>query len=770
MTWSGYSEQGQGSQERGPSTFAFQPGTSPRAQGTSSVSVNAGYQRGQDIGSALTYREGDSTLAQVVAFASTTLAPAMAEARDARFLEGMTRAASGEELTKIVNEQPWYSKIFGVSSAAQGARAYSLQANAAAVTTAIENQMPVLRTMSPDAVPKAIMDMTKEYMTGDDETDTLLQMNILKTFPSVIKMHTREHYKYQQEEASKARFGAMQAASTSLNVAASSDMSTPEDLDVRLGVLLDVLTPPPGVDLKSWENDTKNFIVSAAESGQFHTLTAMQASGIVNAMQPETRLQVERQIQQYQRQHAREAADGYSEKFLEIRYKAQTGQYNNGEEVFKAYDAINEDYTKRTGNPYPLAGKTEKVSSAMSAAQALLYRDRELAKQAGSAQDAEARQALLDQLVVTSGTKAAKLARFGTGPNASFKDYEIEGAFMQRYRQLDEKGQIGMLMRDAVAGGKVDMVAVDYERLANSLSDSMNDNFVQLYGKWKAAQEAHPLTTDIPNPVHSTYFAPKVHAMLSRFDTALAGRPIGEFGEAAFSSARNIINDPGYQWGKKEKPDVQGFIDKHVRGNALWASEAAQFAGNEPGYIQTPPKLYGTSERVIMNMMAEPYGTLKQGVGDPDLAMRDAFKRAEANGLEVYGQHAWVVGKGRDSLEAKLSHRDAAPITKVEIAAGLNAVINERLKAITSDSPDDVHIIRTQDTPSGDPQFVAYAQVKGQVLSPTFLNGTDIVSAVRENRSRPARDALAKEREVQAIKTPTGTGILTTPLPPLQQN
>ena len=55
MAWNGYSEKGQGSEERGPGTFTFAPPATPQAQGSNAVMAKAGYQPAQLVGGLVEY-------------------------------------------------------------------------------------------------------------------------------------------------------------------------------------------------------------------------------------------------------------------------------------------------------------------------------------------------------------------------------------------------------------------------------------------------------------------------------------------------------------------------------------------------------------------------------------------------------------------------------------------------------------------------------------------------------------------------------------------
>ena len=188
-------------------------------------------------------------------FAEKLLESAAKELAAKRFLEGVQRAASGEALTDIINSQPWYSRIFGPSSAVEGARQYSLDAQAAKFDAAVQARMPELRNTSPDELPGIIQEMSKEFQTGDAVTDAQLGLRFVKTLPNLIKQHTREYYKAQQEHASNQRFNAWQQLGTSLQATyLAGDMATEDDRLLRQAQLLQALQLPAGVDPESWKH------------------------------------------------------------------------------------------------------------------------------------------------------------------------------------------------------------------------------------------------------------------------------------------------------------------------------------------------------------------------------------------------------------------------------------------------------------------------------------------------------------------------------------
>ena len=150
MAFEGYSERGTGGQERGPSTFSFAPPGTPQAQANEqAVGTRAGNVNPQASQQALTYQSPppDKTFEAVIGFADKAFGEKLGEIKQEQFLRGMQQAASGEALTDIVNEQPWYSKVFGDSDVVEGARQYSALEKGAEFSTQLDQEMPELRKL-----------------------------------------------------------------------------------------------------------------------------------------------------------------------------------------------------------------------------------------------------------------------------------------------------------------------------------------------------------------------------------------------------------------------------------------------------------------------------------------------------------------------------------------------------------------------------------------------------------------------------------------------
>ena len=112
----------------------------------------------------------DPTMVLLQKMGNAILQPHLEKERTERFVQGMQQAAQGQAITEIVDEQPWYSKIFGDTHVIDGARAFSSYAKVQEEATAVEADMDNLRTKSPQEAQKYFADRIAKSQTGDSGT------------------------------------------------------------------------------------------------------------------------------------------------------------------------------------------------------------------------------------------------------------------------------------------------------------------------------------------------------------------------------------------------------------------------------------------------------------------------------------------------------------------------------------------------------------------------------------------------------------------------
>lgn len=734
--WSGYSEKGQGSEERGPGTFTFAPPGVPQQQGSAPIMAKMGYQTAQSVGGLTTYNEqGDKTAAALFGFAETMLKPVAQELAARKFLEGVQRAASGEALTEIVNEQPWYSKIFGPSSAVEGARQYSLDAQAAKFDAAVQQAMPSLRNTSPDELPGIIQKMSKEFETGDPATDTQLGLRLTKVLPNLIQAHTREYYKAQQEHAYNQRFEAAQQNATALQIVSQDPMASEDDKLLRQANFLQGYILPNGADPESHKQFVATSLASLAEAGQFHALNVAVQAGVTRELPPEKRLQLERQITMFKKQAARDAIDSYTEQIVTIQAKAANNEFASGKEVLDAFNAINEDYAKRTGNDEPVVHRALQGSTVLTARQAYLAYQKEVGEAIKAAKGAAEQLELADKALATmTYNKAVDAVKAAGG-----KESVVADAARRQWLNLqgDPKAQAAWLIKTSYDGGYVASVKDDITERIGRAQDAKDANFIYGYELYRELVTQHPSDSG-PNNAIAAYMSPKDAARYAAFHDALGGQSIADAGERAFALSRQVIVNPGHTFNEDEDKAWKNFEDEEIRGNKFWGNDGVSLAGNEMAYFGAPAPLTPTSSRVVKSLAQSNWKVAQQTNKQDPYAQ--AVAMAQQQGLEMYGSYAWVNGRGRPSLESKLAFpASGVPFTKTMIANGLNSFMERRLRDLTDRSVDDVFLQRGPDMADGTPTFVFSAYAGNQWLPETVFTGKELSQHIQDMLADPAK-------------------------------
>jgi len=742
MAWNGYSEKGQGSEERGPGTFTFAPPATPQAQGSNAVMAKAGYQTAQAVGGLTHYNEGgDKTAAAIFGFAETLLKPMAAELAERKFLEGVQRASSGEALTEIVNTQPWYSKIFGPSSAVEGARQYSLDAQAAKFDAAVQNAMPTLRNTSPDELPAIIQKMGKEFQTGDPQTDVQLGLRLTKVLPNLIQAQTREFYKAQQEHAYNQRFEAAQQNATSLQLVSQNPMATDDDKQLRQTTFLQGFVLPAGVDPESHKQFVATSLASLAEAGQFHAVNLAINSGVMQSLPPDKRLQVERAVNQYKKQHAAEARDGYAKDFAQIYDRARNDPEYSAEAVMKDYDDLNSKYASLSGNDQPLVPGTTRATTAQSALAAYWQRIRQAETlQAKAAEDLASKgqvveaQALMDD-AITTAFKTNGYA--GAKASPDFKDKDVDRLFLQQWNAVDDKGNVdwkaraamlkhhGAFAGDGVGSIVPTAVKVEMARMVNSQGQSLNNSFIQAFGIFR------DLTTNRADlagqAAAKAVFGSKEFTVMDTFRRETQGKDMTNPGvlAAAHAIARDPLYNPTERFTDKEAPDVDSFLRRELWGKSAKAGES--LTGQQKGtwwkFGSTPDKIAPSAQALFKSSMAGHYRMMvNRNVPQEDALSASA--QYALNDVEMLGGYGWSrQGRETDMLTSiKRAYPDKY-VDKGMLADALNSLIADVHKRNSPGELADVQIVMAPDGPKGEQNLIVTARNDdGTYLMPVYIN------------------------------------------------
>ena len=300
------------------------------------------------------------------------LKPKIEAARNAAFVSGMQRVASGEAIQEIVNEQPWYSQIFGDTPAVEGARAFTGFAKAQAITAEIDADMGNLREMSPQSFKQVMTDRLTSIGTGDPDTDVMVANSLIKEMPTIMKRHTKEHIGWQQDNMAKAQQGAQAAAANSLMATLSKFNSSASVDDIANGASIgstldegDVLekkiafantfSPIPGVPLETTQKLSTATIGGLLSQRNLHAYYTLEDAGVVESLGPENAKRLRDQADRVESRARAEMPESLSNDFADVR--AMVAMYDSKgikEALGKRVSKLNSDYKALTGAREPL--------------------------------------------------------------------------------------------------------------------------------------------------------------------------------------------------------------------------------------------------------------------------------------------------------------------------------------------------------------------------------------------------------------------------------
>lgn len=290
-------------------TFQTATGRSSQQQTVGRRGPNVGMEGGG--GARLTSRpieipdvvsEGARTMKALQAIGGEILKPHIERQRDEAYLRGMQRAATGEAIKEIVDEQPWYSKVFGDTPMVEGARAWTGMERTQAAMQGIEADMPALRKLSPERVRDLLAQRAQELgNSGDRDTDLIVTQNFMKAMPGFLKAHTKEHLGYQQETYARASMGAQQAAGArllgSLSRPTSGQLDDTQDMDTlmagaavyqgpgeRMEAKIDFIqafAQAPGLPLETHQKITTSSILNMVSGGNLHAFNVLDEAGVL---------------------------------------------------------------------------------------------------------------------------------------------------------------------------------------------------------------------------------------------------------------------------------------------------------------------------------------------------------------------------------------------------------------------------------------------------------------------------------------------------------
>lgn len=723
--WNGYSEQGTGSEERGPASFTLQvPGVVGADAGAAgqAVAVRGGME-GSTAGVTSKFRTDlpayeDPTTALLLKMGEKIVGRKVNQMRDEQFLRGVQQAASGKALVDIVNEQPWYTQIFGDVPMVEGARAYDAQTRAARWASETLTNMSKLREVSPDALPKLIMEDTNKRMSGDMQGDLMFRAEVLKRLPGLIEQHTKEHYKWGQEQLRNKAYDNINAASIEAQQILSNPdpaVSSPEARAAVRDRLFSAFTPPPGMDAEAAENMVVDGLVGAAQSGNWHAVGILKESGALAYLKPDKRQALENAIRIQADRHRTQSPEAlpFNIKTAVLYERAQNDPNYTAEQFLADAQKLNDEFSKQTGNPAPLITNLEMARGAGTAIQAVYNMLRVSQRSASTGDDKEAKHNLLVQEAL-KGT----LGYVVKGPDVSGP--EADRAFVAAINLVKEQDPVGgsekqarIIIENSKYGYINPIVKAEWTAGLAHLGDEPTTSFQNAYSKWKELRK-HPDS----QAARAGYFGSDLDARLERYDTLMRTEPkdaIFNYRAAMLSpTLRRALNKDG------EKA-LDKLIDDKVGRNWLIGDR------KELGTSLSP-----ASKRLVRETLraaAEAYNGMAPELGMDEIGRR-AFEEAKQKGLEVYGGFAWQGTPGQVPLT------QTTGMTPAALDEAVQAVVKKHTPGIDGD----LYLSRLRDA-DGKAVFEGwYRDDRGQSRRVYFTSDELVNYQSEKLKPKPPRD------------------------------
>jgi len=461
MTWSGYSEKGQGSQERGPGTFAVQlPGgivkAAPRPE-ASAGAVQMGVRGGETRDTSRSYAnyrapdiqriapiqalpavvaKNDPTADFIGKVAGERFGAMVKEAQQEAFIKGAAKAASGEAMAEIANSQPWYQSIFGDTAVVEGARAYTIKAGVARWTADHIAQMDKLAERSPDEVPTYLSESIRGYLTGDAATDQALTAELLSQVPTLVKEHTKQHYALWQKKADSAASDAITNSLALFDRYANGTLEVDEQGAANIMSSIEQsFALQPGMNPEAHYSRISKAVIGAAATGQFKTIAALGGLGYLDKLSPEDQVELDARLRKAAPAKLREATQMMSGELFQLFRNPPTTE----QDLMTAIDGINGKAEALTGVPQEY-GQLLDLRDRLQLAGSMDATQRSASVAANKQAQAEVQGQLLQAAVLSGDPRVLFNAQAITG--ASQKDVQMAARSALSGRSVEEQARV----------------------------------------------------------------------------------------------------------------------------------------------------------------------------------------------------------------------------------------------------------------------------------------------------------------------------------------
>lgn len=233
-----------------------------------------------------------STFDALMQLGGKALGAAIERKQQEQFLVGAQRVAQGEAVTSVIDDQPWYTEIFGPSATTQGAQTVAKIQQLDQYTNTVMNDMERLAAASPEEFAATVRQKQLETLTGDPATDAVLQTKMVEQTGPMIQAHFEANYAYKQGKMQTEVTGMMIQSSQTLQSAAqqrAKGLLNDQTFEAMRADVASTLTPIQGQSAKSYWSAVEAATMDAMAQGNHHFAGVVFESGLMDAAPPDVR-------------------------------------------------------------------------------------------------------------------------------------------------------------------------------------------------------------------------------------------------------------------------------------------------------------------------------------------------------------------------------------------------------------------------------------------------------------------------------------------------
>lgn len=244
--------------------------------------------------------KGDAIFETLSRLGSDILKPKLEAERTRMFFEGVNKAARGQAIQEIVDEQPWYSKVFGSSSLVDGARAHTASAKATSLATELEAGMGEFRKLSDQGAVKVVTERVGALAsTGDSVTDAMIMQQATAAMAPILKNRTKAAINYQRElreEATIANYASQFARVQSAHSASVQPGATVDAGDALFTAIgaVKAMVREDGTSPELHSQMVSKAAMQAVNGGNLQAYQIIKASGKFDELTPQDQYQLTR--------------------------------------------------------------------------------------------------------------------------------------------------------------------------------------------------------------------------------------------------------------------------------------------------------------------------------------------------------------------------------------------------------------------------------------------------------------------------------------------